>query len=264
MQDSATLGVVIAFTAGILSFLSPCVLPLVPSYVTFVTGLSLEDLSRARRVALVHSLLFVCGFTAIFVALGAGATALGVLLAAYREWISRIGGVLLVVFGLIGVAWGTVIPALVTNLLVVPLYTLRVLEMRPRDYLVNGYVRPMLCALPVAVMAYGFSTAGEVSWSRFAAEAAAMCGVVAIMSYFLCLYAEQRAAVEEVVARLVDAQDDLVLAFGPRVQVLALGQSGLEPGGDQRRHDHEDDQQHQHDVDHWRHVDVRLNGGRAG
>ena len=101
MQDSATLGVVIAFTAGILSFLSPCVLPLVPSYVTFVTGLSLEDVSRSRRVALVHSLLFVCGFTAIFVALGAGATALGVVLAAYRDWIARVGGVLLIVFGLI-------------------------------------------------------------------------------------------------------------------------------------------------------------------
>lgn len=101
MENSAALGVVIAFTAGILSFLSPCVLPLVPSYVTFVTGLSLEDVSRARRVALVHSLLFVCGFTAIFVALGAGATALGVVLAAYRDWISRIGGVLLVIFGLI-------------------------------------------------------------------------------------------------------------------------------------------------------------------
>ena len=101
MENSAALGVVIAFTAGILSFLSPCVLPLVPSYVTFVTGLSLEDVSRARRVALVHSLLFVCGFTAIFVALGAGATALGVVLAAYRDWISRIGGVLLAIFGLI-------------------------------------------------------------------------------------------------------------------------------------------------------------------
>ena len=101
MENSAALGVVIAFTAGILSFLSPCVLPLVPGYVTFVTGLSLEDVSRARRVALVHSLLFVCGFTAIFVALGAGATALGVVLAAYRDWISRIGGVLLAIFGLI-------------------------------------------------------------------------------------------------------------------------------------------------------------------
>ena len=101
MEDSTAFGVVIAFTAGILSFLSPCVLPLVPSYVTFVTGLSLEDVSRARRVALVHSLLFVSGFTAIFVALGAGATALGLVLAAYRHWISRIGGVLLVIFGLV-------------------------------------------------------------------------------------------------------------------------------------------------------------------
>jgi cytochrome c-type biogenesis protein len=101
MESSATLGVAIAFTAGVLSFLSPCVLPLVPSYIGFVTGLSLEDMSRARRVALVHSLLFVSGFTAIFVALGAGATALGVLLAAYREWIGRVGGVLLILFGLV-------------------------------------------------------------------------------------------------------------------------------------------------------------------
>ena len=101
MQDTSTLGFAIAFTAGVLSFLSPCVLPLVPSYVTFVTGLSVENLARARRLALLHSLLFVSGFTAIFVALGAGATALGVLLSTYREWIGRAGGVLLVVFGLI-------------------------------------------------------------------------------------------------------------------------------------------------------------------
>ena len=101
MESSATLGVAIAFTAGVLSFLSPCVLPLVPSYVTFVTGLSLEDMSRSRHVALVHSLLFVSGFTAIFVAMGAGATAIGVVLALYRDWISRVGGMLLVLFGLV-------------------------------------------------------------------------------------------------------------------------------------------------------------------
>jgi cytochrome c-type biogenesis protein len=101
MQDSATLGVAIAFTAGLLSFLSPCVLPLVPSYVTFLTGLSIENVSRARRVALLHALLFIAGFTAIFVALGAGATAIGVLLGAYRDWIGRIGGVLLIVFGFV-------------------------------------------------------------------------------------------------------------------------------------------------------------------
>ena len=99
MQDSATLGVAIAFTAGLLSFLSPCVLPLVPSYVTFLTGMSIENVARARRVALLHALLFVAGFTAIFVALGAGASALGVLLGVYRNWIGRIGGVLLIVFG---------------------------------------------------------------------------------------------------------------------------------------------------------------------
>ena len=101
MEDSATLGVAIAFTAGLLSFLSPCVLPLVPSYVTFLTGLSIENVSSARRVALLHALLFIAGFTAIFVALGAGATAIGVLLGAYRHWISRIGGALLVVFGFV-------------------------------------------------------------------------------------------------------------------------------------------------------------------
>ena len=101
MESSATLGVAIAFTAGVLSFLSPCVLPLVPSYVSFVTGLSLEDMSRSRHMALVHSLLFVSGFTAIFVAMGAGATAIGVVLAVYREWISRIGGILLILFGLV-------------------------------------------------------------------------------------------------------------------------------------------------------------------
>lgn len=99
MQDSATLGVAIAFTAGLLSFLSPCVLPLVPSYVTFLTGMSIENVASARRVALLHALLFVAGFTAIFVALGAGATAIGVLLSAYRDWIGRIGGILLIVFG---------------------------------------------------------------------------------------------------------------------------------------------------------------------
>jgi cytochrome c-type biogenesis protein len=99
MQDSATLGVAIAFTAGLLSFLSPCVLPLVPSYVTFLTGMSIENVARARRVALLHALLFVAGFTAIFVALGAGASALGVLLGVYRDWIGRVGGVLLIVFG---------------------------------------------------------------------------------------------------------------------------------------------------------------------
>lgn len=95
-----TVGLALAFTAGILSFLSPCVLPLIPSYITFITGMGFEDVTRSRRATMVHALLFVFGFSLIFVALGIGATALGSLLLAYRDWISRLGGVLVIVFGL--------------------------------------------------------------------------------------------------------------------------------------------------------------------
>ena len=100
MDSGLSFGLAVAFTAGLLSFLSPCVLPLIPSYITFITGLSLEDVQTSRRSALVHSLLFVAGFTMIFVALGASATMLGRVLLAYREWIARIGGLLIIVFGL--------------------------------------------------------------------------------------------------------------------------------------------------------------------
>jgi cytochrome c-type biogenesis protein len=99
-MEGTSFGIAVSFTAGLLSFLSPCVLPLVPSYVTFITGLSLEDVQRARRVALVHALLFVLGFTLIFLALGASATVLGRLLFAQRVWISRVGGALVILFGL--------------------------------------------------------------------------------------------------------------------------------------------------------------------
>ena len=100
MEETASLGIVIAFTAGLLSFLSPCVLPLIPSYVTFITGLSFEEVQKARRVAIVHSLLFILGFSLIFLALGATATVLGRALLVHREWISRVGGVLVIVFGM--------------------------------------------------------------------------------------------------------------------------------------------------------------------
>lgn len=100
MEETATLGLAIAFTAGLLSFLSPCVLPLIPSYVTFVTGLSLEDVQHARRTALIHSLLFILGFTLIFLALGAGATVLGSTMLRNRAWITRIGGIIVILFGL--------------------------------------------------------------------------------------------------------------------------------------------------------------------
>ena len=99
-DDTASVGIAISFAAGLLSFLSPCVLPLIPSYVTFVTGLTLEDVQRSRRIALVHSLLFVLGFTLVFLALGATATTLGRMLGYNREWVGRIGGVLVIILGL--------------------------------------------------------------------------------------------------------------------------------------------------------------------
>ena len=101
MEGTAgSLGILIAFSAGLLSFLSPCVLPLVPSYITFITGMTLEDMQHTRRETLLHAVLFVCGFSLIFLALGAGATVFGQLMFRYRGWISRIGGALVILFGL--------------------------------------------------------------------------------------------------------------------------------------------------------------------
>lgn len=100
MEPATSVGFAIAFAAGLLSFLSPCVLPLIPSYVTFVTGLTIDDVQRSRRITLVHSLLFVTGFTLIFLALGATATTLGRLMGYNREWVGRIGGVIVIALGL--------------------------------------------------------------------------------------------------------------------------------------------------------------------
>ncbi len=97
---SSGVGLAAAFAAGLASFLSPCVLPLIPSYLTYITGLSLEDVSKSRRASLVHALLFVLGFTIIFVAFGAIATGFGRLLLSYRYAISRVGGILVIIFGL--------------------------------------------------------------------------------------------------------------------------------------------------------------------
>ena len=101
MNEPAGLGLFIAFGAGLLSFLSPCVLPLVPSYIGFLTGMSLPEMSGRRRVALAHALLFVLGFSLVFVLLGASATALGRALNHYQLWLQRIGGVLIIGFGLV-------------------------------------------------------------------------------------------------------------------------------------------------------------------
>jgi cytochrome c-type biogenesis protein len=100
-----SLGVLVAFSAGLFSFLSPCVLPLFPSYLSFITGMSVADLSgdlaaAVRRRVMLHALAFIVGFSLVFVALGASFSAAGQLLLDYRDWIRRIGGALIVVFGL--------------------------------------------------------------------------------------------------------------------------------------------------------------------
>lgn len=88
--------------AGVLSFLSPCVLPLVPAYLGFITGMSLDELQGpARRWAvLVPAAFFVTGFSMVFMLMGASASLLGQLLFQYQVWIARIGGALIIVFGL--------------------------------------------------------------------------------------------------------------------------------------------------------------------
>ncbi len=91
-----------AFLAGLLSFLSPCVLPLVPAYLGFITGMSLDDLQEnvSRKAVVVPALFFVGGFSLIFLLLGAGATFIGQIFRQYQDVIARVGGVVIVVFGL--------------------------------------------------------------------------------------------------------------------------------------------------------------------
>jgi cytochrome c-type biogenesis protein len=109
----------LAFAAGLVSFLSPCILPLVPSYLAFVAGLSLGEVAgeavdgrgvhradgaRARMLrarAVLHATLFMIGFGAVFMTLGLVATALGALVAGALPWLHRAGGVVMVAFGLV-------------------------------------------------------------------------------------------------------------------------------------------------------------------
>jgi len=103
MVDLSLIGLVTAFAAGVISFLSPCVLPLVPGYVSFVAGRSLEDLrdgEASRLQALSLAATFVLGFTVVFVAFGASATALGQLLLSWRYELGIVAGVVVILFGL--------------------------------------------------------------------------------------------------------------------------------------------------------------------
>lgn len=102
-QDVTYIG---AFIAGLLSFLSPCVLPLIPSYITYITGLSFADLQAEhpshviRQKTILHALFFICGFTVVFVLLGASATYIGSFLNHNASYIRKAGGILLIILGI--------------------------------------------------------------------------------------------------------------------------------------------------------------------
>ncbi len=107
MPPAANVSMVYAFAAGLLSFLSPCVLPLVPGYVSLLSGAVAEGLpgateekSGARSLLLSNSLFFILGFSAVFIALGATATSVGQTLRAHQELLSQIGGLIVILFGL--------------------------------------------------------------------------------------------------------------------------------------------------------------------
>jgi cytochrome c-type biogenesis protein len=100
VTDTPTLGLVVAFAAGLLSFLSPCVLPLVPSYLGFVTGFTVNEMADRRKLAMLHAGLFIAGFALVFMLFGASATVLGRTLKYHEVWFQRIGGALIIGFGL--------------------------------------------------------------------------------------------------------------------------------------------------------------------
>ncbi len=135
---------VVAFAAGVLGFLSPCIVPLIPGYLSFVSGLSLGDMSMEERRrhlgrVLFATLLFVLGFSVIFTALGASASALGNVVLDNRQWMSRVGGVIVIVLGLA-----------VLGIIKLPgLYRTRRIEMARRPLGLVG-------AFPVG-MAFGFA-----------------------------------------------------------------------------------------------------------
>ncbi len=92
-----------AFIAGLLSFLSPCVLPLVPGYVSLISGTGVESIAQDRRhlrTVMVNSITFIIGFSIVFILLGAGATAVGQLVGRFRRDLTLIAGIIIIIFGL--------------------------------------------------------------------------------------------------------------------------------------------------------------------
>jgi cytochrome c-type biogenesis protein len=98
--------VLVAFAAGVFSFLSPCVLPLIPSYLSFVSGVSIEEMrgaqaaARVRTRVILNSIAFILGFSLVFISLGASASFLSSLFLGYRDFIRLVGGVFVLLVGL--------------------------------------------------------------------------------------------------------------------------------------------------------------------
>ncbi len=105
MSNASEVSIIMSFVAGLLTFLSPCVLPLFPSYITYITGKSFEDLksseerSSIRRLTAIHSLCFILGFSVIFILFGITFASLGSFFGIKRLWLERTGGILIVLFG---------------------------------------------------------------------------------------------------------------------------------------------------------------------
>jgi cytochrome c-type biogenesis protein len=95
---------ILVFVAGLTSFLSPCVLPLVPGYLSLISGVGLEELkapqAQLMRRVMVNSIVFILGFSVVFIALGLAATGVGQVLGIYKNTIARIAGVVIILFGL--------------------------------------------------------------------------------------------------------------------------------------------------------------------
>jgi len=106
MPGTENVSIFVALSAGVISFLSPCILPLIPSYIAFITGISIEELSleeslrQVRKKVIANSLMFILGFSLVFIALGASATFLGKFLARNIRWFEIIGGGVVILFGI--------------------------------------------------------------------------------------------------------------------------------------------------------------------
>jgi len=106
MVSGNEVSILIAFSAGVLSFLSPCILPIFPSYITYITGRSFEDIKSSGRsnsitkLTAINSLFFILGFSIIFVLMGIALAYFGSFLGIRRIWLERAGGVLIILFGL--------------------------------------------------------------------------------------------------------------------------------------------------------------------